>query len=164
MIISLIAAIGKNRELGLDNKLLWNVPEDMKNFVRLTKGKPIIVGRKTFESFKKPLPGRLNIVITRDLSFKFDHEFVRVFNDLKSALNYLRDQSTVEVVVCGGAQIYQEMLPVVDKIYLSYIDWEGRADTFFPKFNLLEFTVVGEQVYESSSSSIAWKFVEYQRK
>lgn len=163
MLISLIVAMGINREIGFKNKLLWNIPEDMKNFVRLTKGKPILLGRKTFESFKKPLPGRINIVITRDLNYCFDHELVKIFHNYEDALEFANQLGTSELVICGGAQIYEDFLNKVDRMYISYVDWQGEADTFFPEFDFSKMTVVNETLFKESEQSPAWKFVEYKK-
>jgi len=164
MKLSLIAAMGKNRELGLDNQLLWHIPADLKNFVKYTKGKPIIVGRKTFESFGKPLPKRLNVVITRDKTYKYDHEDVIIFHDPDEAVSYLREREIEEAVVCGGAVIYKYFMGQVDSIYLSRVDWEGKADTFFPEFNEADFTITETQEFESTEKTPFWKFEIYERK
>lgn len=164
MIKSLIVAMGKNREIGLDNKLLWHIPDDMKNFVRITKGKPILVGRKTFESFKKPLPGRLNVVVTRDVNFKYDHPLVKIFYDINMALDYLEGERTPEVVICGGAGIYGEFIDQVDKMYISFVDWEGKADTFFPECDFSSFKIITKLEHPRIGQiSPAWTFVEYDR-
>lgn len=164
MIISLIVAMGNNREIGFQNKLLWHIPEDMKNFVKLTKGKPILVGRKTFESFKKPLPGRLNIVITRDQNYSYDHELVEIFHNYDDALKYVEELGCEEIVVCGGAQIYQDFLGRVDRMYVSFVNWQGEADTYFPKFDFKKMEIFNEAFYEQTSQTASWKFVEYHRK
>jgi len=158
MILSMIAAMGKNRELGLDNKLLWHIPADMKNFVKITKGKPIIVGRKTFESFGKPLPKRLNVVITRDESYQYDHENVIVFNDPDSAVAYLQEKGYEESVVCGGAVIYKYFMDRVDTVYLSTVDWEGEADTFFPALEKSNFKVSETLDHEATEKTPFWRF------
>lgn len=163
MIISLIVAMGINREIGFKNKLLWNIPEDMKNFVRLTKGKPILIGRKTFESFKKPLPGRINIVITRDLNYRYEHELVKIFHNYEEALKFAGQLGTAELVICGGAQIYQDFLDKVDRMYISYVNWQGEADTFFPEFDFTRMKIINEASFDESENSPAWKFVEYKK-
>lgn len=160
----MIAAIGKNRELGLNNQLLWNVPADMKNFVRLTKGKAIIVGRKTFESFKGPLPKRLNIIITSNKSYTYAHENVRIVHSIEECLTLIEELQISEAVVCGGAQIYQEFLSRIDRFYLSLIDWEGDADTFFPEFNMEHFTISEDIDHALEEGSLAWRFLQLERK
>lgn len=160
----MIAAIGKNRELGIDNKLLWHIPADMKNFVKLTKGKPIIVGRKTFESFKGPLPKRLNVIITTNKEYKYEHENVVIFHDPIKAVKFLESENYEEAVVCGGAIIYEYFLPLVERFYLSKVDWEGEADTFFPKFNEEDFSVKESQFYEKIEDTPAWEFLFLEKK
>lgn len=158
MIISLIAAIGKNLELGLDGKLLWNIPADMKNFVKLTKGKPILVGRKTFESFKGPLPNRLNIILTTNTDYKYTHENVLVFYDIEKALAYLNSKEYEEVVVCGGAEIYKYFLNRADQLYMSFVDWEGKADTFFPEFDFSSVKLCETENFEATEKSPSWTY------
>ncbi len=158
MILSLIVAFGRNREIGLDNKLLWKVPEDMKNFVRLTKGKPIIVGRKTFESFGKPLPGRVHIVITTNRDYQYEHPDVFIVHSIKEALSYCQSLQVQETVVVGGAKIYELMLPYVDRMYLSHIDWQGDADTYFPDFDISQFRETLIEDHPPRDGVVAWKF------
>ncbi|MDH5694253.1 MAG: dihydrofolate reductase [Gammaproteobacteria bacterium] len=129
MRLSLIAAIGRNRELGLDNKLLWRLKGDMQYFKQTTLGKPIIVGRKTFESFGgKPLPGRRNIVVTRDASYKATG--ADVVASLDEAISLV--QSSEEVMIIGGASIYEQALGRVHRMYLTEVDGDFEADTWFP--------------------------------
>lgn len=163
MILSMIAAMGKNRELGLDNKLLWHIPADMKNFVKITKGKPIIVGRKTFESFGKPLPKRLNVVITRDRDYSYDHEDVVIFHDPKDAVTFLKEKGYEESVVCGGAIIYKFFMDEIDTLYLSRVDWEGEADTFFPEFDSTKLNISETQDFEATDKTPFWRFEVYKR-
>ena len=132
MIISLIVAMGPKREIGLDNKLLWHVSEDLKNFKKITLGKAILMGRKTFDSIGKPLPNRLSIVLSRDLNLQIDgaeviHDPMMAFD---VALDY-DDSEESELIVIGGEEIYKLYLPFVQKIYLSEMPYEGKADAFF---------------------------------
>lgn len=127
--ISIIAAMGKNRELGLDNKLLWKLPVDMKFFRQTTMGKPILVGRKTYESFGgKPLPGRQNIVITRDDSYQ--SEGACIVHSIDDALTEAGDVD--EIMIIGGASFYEQTLAKVDRLYLTYVDSTFEADSWFP--------------------------------
>ncbi|MDH5546009.1 MAG: type 3 dihydrofolate reductase [Gammaproteobacteria bacterium] len=135
MIISLIAAMGRNREIGKDNALLWRLPNDMRWFVGKTRGKPIIMGRKTFESFgAKPLPNRLNIVVTRDQHYAA--EGAEVVHSIDAAL--AAAQSAEEVMVIGGAEFYKQLLPVCNRLYLTYVDGLFDADAYFPDFDQRE--------------------------
>lgn len=136
--ISIIAAIGKNNELGKGNDLLWHMPADFKHFKDTTTGSPIIMGRKTFLSIGKPLPGRKNIVITRDKTFK--QQGIEVVHSLKEALETSRqdideqDIDEKEVFVIGGGEIYKQAMEVADKLYITHVDMADKdADTFFPE-------------------------------
>ncbi len=136
--ISAVAAISKNRVLGKDNGLIWAIPEDLKRFKQLTTGHSVIMGRKTYESIGKPLPNRTNIIITRDQ--KFTAEGCIVVHSIDEALQ--KANSDKEIFVIGGGQIYKEMLPKTDRLYLTVIDQEAEGDTYFPTYD--EFTKVIE--------------------
>ncbi len=156
MILSLIVGIGKNREIGKGNDLLWHISEDLKNFKKITSGKPIIMGRKTYDSIGRPLPKRRNIVISRDASLSI--EGCDVFSDPVKVLKDLNDSGCEEAVVIGGSFIYEYYLPKVDRIYLTEVDFEGEADVFFPEFDRSEFSVSEEVFFEKTENSPAWKF------
>lgn len=127
---SLIAAIGKNNELGKDNTLLWNMPNDMKYFRETTRGHSVIMGRKTFESIGRPLPNRRNIVITRDMNYT--KEGIEIVHSLDEALKIFENKNE-EVFIIGGAEIYKQAIEKIDKLYITEIDGEfPEADTFFP--------------------------------
>lgn len=147
MKISIIAAIGRNRELGKDNKLLWHIPEDMKQFRELTKGHVVIMGRKTFESIGRLLPSRTNIIVTRDKTFTVSgavvvHSFEVGLERARKEeiLRSPQDDNKREIFVIGGGQIYAEAMPFTDRLYLTIVDGEFVADTFFPDYS--EFTKV----------------------
>ena len=128
--ISLIAAIGKNNELGKNNTLLFHMPADMKFFRDTTRGHAVIMGRKTFESLKGPLPNRKNVVITRDKEYKKDG--IEIVHSLEKALTEVEAEE--EAFVIGGAEIYKQSLPFADKLYITHIDAEDKgADSFFPE-------------------------------
>jgi dihydrofolate reductase len=128
--ISLIAAIGKNNELGKNNTLLFHMPADMKFFRDTTRGHTVIMGRKTFESLSGPLPKRRNIVITRDTEYK--KEGIEVMHSFEEALREVKDEE--EAFVIGGAEIYKQALPLADRLYITHIDAEdNEADSFFPE-------------------------------
>lgn len=132
-IISIIAAIGKNRELGRNNQLLWHIPEDLRRFRRLTLGHPVIMGRKTFESIGKPLPQRTNIVVTRNMSFQAANCLVA--NSLEQALELAKQKDQQEIFIIGGGQIYQAGLKYVHRLYLTIVEGEYNADTYFPDYS-----------------------------
>ena len=160
--LSLIAAMGKNRELGLSNKLLWHLPADMKYFRQTTMGKPILVGRKTYESFgAKPLPGRKNIVITGDKNYKSDGAVV--VHSIEDALNAVADAE--EVMIIGGASFYEQMLPKVQRMYLTYVDASFEADSWFPEFNLDQWNESSQSTLQANeSNAYNCRFVVYDRK
>jgi dihydrofolate reductase len=137
--VSIVVALGKNRELGLKGSLLWHIPDDLKRFKALTLGHPIVMGRKTFESIveilKKPLPGRTNIVVTRDPNWSY--EGVVVAHSLEEALEKAKALDSEEIHIGGGAELYEQALPYVDRLYLTLIDDEKEADTFFPEYEHL---------------------------
>ena len=135
MIISLIVAMSSsNRGIGKDNKLLWHLPSDLKLFKQLTLGHCLVVGRKTFASIGRPLPGRTLLVITRNKENFSEAEGVRYFSSLDEAIQWAKEQGEKELFVAGGEQIYDMALPLAQKIYLTVVDCEINADTFFPVF------------------------------
>lgn len=134
MIISLIAAASDNNAIGKDNHLMWNLPIDMKFFKNTTWGFPVIMGRKTFvELGNKPLPGRQNIVITRQKDFKA--EGVVVVNKLDDALFVAREADTNEIFVIGGGEIYKEAMPKANRLYITRVHAVLQGDTYFPSFD-----------------------------
>ncbi len=161
--VAAVVAIGKNRELGYEGKLLWHIPDDLKRFKELTLGHPIIMGRKTFESILgytqgKPLPGRTNIVVTRDAGWKY--EGVIVAPSLDEAIAKAKEMDTEEIHIGGGAQIYEQALPYIDKLYLTLVDDEKEADTFFPPYEK-EFTKkVFEEAREWNGLKYTWVDLE----
>ena len=130
--ISLIVAIGKNNAIGCNNKLLWNIPEDMRHFKENTTGHTVIMGDRTYLSIGRPLPNRKNIVVSLDENFEAPGCEVR--NDLLDVLNEYKN-SEEEVFVIGGGIIYKLALPMVDKLYLTLVDDAPEADTFFPDYS-----------------------------
>ncbi|MCH8329557.1 MAG: type 3 dihydrofolate reductase [Nanoarchaeota archaeon] len=144
MIISLIAAMGKNNVIGNKGKLPWNLPADMKHFKELTSGKPVIMGRKTFESIGKPLPNRMNIIITHDQNYKA--EGCVVVHSTEEALKAA--ESTEEVMIIGGSQIYKEFLPKANKMYLTMIDNDFEGDTYFPEYKIEEWEETAYEEHE----------------
>ena len=146
MKISMIAAMGPKREIGLGNKLLWHIKSDLQNFKKITTGKIVVMGRKTFESIGRPLPNRENIVITRNTDFSA--EGVEVIHDPLMLLDYVLDKEeqlgeNLEVMIIGGAEIYSLYLPYASKLYLSHVSsYAGDADAYFPEFNKAEWESV----------------------
>lgn len=130
--LSIIAVIGKNRELGKDEKLLWHIPGDLPRFKKLTMGHPVIMGRKTFASIGRPLPGRTNIVISRSLQ----GDGVTVVSSLDEAIAVAKKSAgSEEIFVIGGGQVFAAAIDRADKLYLTVVDETADADTFFPDYS-----------------------------
>lgn len=156
--ISIIAAIGKNRELGRGNDLIWHIKEDLKNFKNLTMGKYIVMGKNTYESLPKHLEGRKYIVLSSSLS---EIENGLLFNDFNKLLEFIKDVDE-EVIIIGGASIYKLFLPFSDKLYLTEIDSEEKADVYFPDFNKEDYEC--NVVSTNEVDGLKYSFVIYERK
>lgn len=157
--ISMIAAIGKNNELGKDNELLWRFKEDMKFFKEETIGKPVIMGMKTLQSLPKILPNRQNIVLTRQ-NVELD-ERILVFHSMDEILKYIEEYGK-EVMIIGGASIYKQFLEYAKKLILTEINAEKEADVYFPYFNKDEW--IKEELDEHEENNIKYKHLIYTRK
>lgn len=129
MIISLILAAGKNGAIGIEGKLPWHLPDDFKFFKNITMGKTLVMGRKTYESIGRPLPGRKTIIITRSLGLEFAG--CEVVNSLDQALELCRKNNEEEVFIAGGGEIYKQAINLANRIYLTQVHFEGNADTYF---------------------------------
>jgi len=135
MIISIIAAMAENRVIGHNGIIPWDIPEDRRRFRELTMGHPAIMGRKTFEAIGHPLPGRQNIILTRQPGLLI--EGCLVANDLRSALEACA--GSAEVFICGGGELYREALPLAERIYLTIIHEDVEGDASFPELPAGEF-------------------------
>lgn len=133
MRVAIIVAMDENRGIGAHSRLPWHLSEDLKRFKQLTMGHHLIIGRKTFESIGRPLPGREFIILTRQNDFVQEGCFV--VSSLDNALQVAKDRGENEVFVAGGGQVYEQALPLVDRIYLTCVHTVAFADTFFPKFD-----------------------------
>jgi len=131
MIISIIAALADNRVIGIDNRLPWNLPADMKWFRQQTMGKPVLMGRKTYDSIGRPLPKRRNIVISRDTSLEI--EGCEVVSSAAAAFQRCADEE--EVMIIGGASFYAQTLPHADRLYLTLVHTEPEGNAWFPKID-----------------------------
>lgn len=145
MIVSMVVAQGPKGEIGYNNKLLWHISEDLKNFKKITTGKMIVMGRKTYESIGKPLPNRANVVVTRDENFAPDGVIVArdpmmVFDLALEAEADLEDED-FEMMVIGGGEIFKIFMQYTQKIYLSEVEYEGPADVFFPPLDYEEWEI-----------------------
>lgn len=131
--LSLIAVIGKNRELGKNKELLWHIPGDLPRFQKITTGHPIIMGRKTYESIGHTLPERTNIVITSDATFSALG--THIAHGIDEALTLAKQaEGGDEIFVIGGGKVYAETIKLADRLYLTLVDREAEADTFFPTY------------------------------
>lgn len=157
--ISAIAAMSKNRVMGKNNQLPWEMPADLKYFKEMTQGKTVIMGRRTYESIgSKPLPKRRNIVMTRDQNFSSDN--IEVVHSVEQLLELLKDEKQ-EVMNVGGAEIYQLLMPYMDKVYLTLIDLECDGDTFFPELEgFVETLSTDHQADDANSHNYSFKVFE----
>lgn len=161
MLVSIIAAMDRNRLIGSDNQLPWHLPADLAHFKKVTMGKPVIMGRKTYESIGRPLPGRTNIVLTR--SGDFQSEGVVVAHNLEQALDHAADAD--EVMIIGGSSLYELALPLVDRLYLTFIEYSYQGDAWFPDFDPAEWQVIASEEHRADAkNSNDYLFVTYQRK
>jgi len=160
--ISLIAAIGKNYELGKKNALLWNLPMDMKHFRDTTRGHTVIMGLKTFESVGKPLPHRRNIVVTRNPSFS--HEGVEISNSLEDTVNSFKNIDE-EIFVIGGGEIYKQTIANADRLYITHVDKSfPDADTFFPEIIPVVWNKVSHEEHKADEKNpLAFTFSTYEK-
>ena len=158
--INLIVAMANKRTIGLDNQMPWHLPADLKHFKAITLKHPIIMGRKTYQSIGKALPGRRNIVVTRNTDFQLDD--AEVVNDLQQAVN-LCDEAA-EIMIIGGANIYQQMLAKADRLYLTFIDLDIEGDTHFPDWQGLGFSeTASEQHHPDEKNPYAYRFVTLEK-
>ncbi len=153
-VVSIIAAIDKNRALGKDNKLLWHIPEDMKWFKSHTSGHPVIMGRKTYESIGRPLPNRLNIVISRNHAYQAPG--CTVVETLEKGIDIAIQNDDSEVFVIGGGTVYAQALPLADRLYLTIVDGLYHADTFFPEYASFNSVVFKD---EKQNSELKYTFL-----
>ena len=150
-VITLIVAVADNGVIGRDNTLPWHLPEDLKRFKRLTLGKPIVMGRKTFESIGKPLPGRHNIVVTRDANYR--REGATVVHDADAALQAAGPAP--EIMVIGGAELFRALLPRARRLHLTRVHGNIEGDVKWPALDDREWTVV-ERESHSADERHAW--------
>jgi dihydrofolate reductase len=158
--ISLLVAMDKNNLIGRDNDLPWRLPADLAYFKRVTMGHSIIMGRKTFDSIGRPLPGRENIIITRNKEYMA--KGCKVIHSTNEVLEM--DEKDKELFVIGGAEIFKELLPFADRLYLTEIDDVFYGDTYFPEFSLQDWKVVSsEKGPKDEKNPYDYTFVVYER-
>lgn len=146
MRLSAITAISQNNIIGKNNSLPWHLPADMRFFKKTTMGHPIIMGRKTYESFKKALPGRTNIVVTRQTNYSLTD--ATVVHSLEEAINEAQKTESEEAFILGGAQIFEQSLPLIDRLYLTRIYEEFDGDIEFPEFDVTQWEMTGIEPHE----------------
>jgi dihydrofolate reductase len=156
-----IVAMSENRVIGKNNQLPWHLPADLKHFKTITMGKPILMGRKTFESIGRPLPGRCNVIITRDEAFQAPGCVVA--NSIATALASVSDND--EVFVIGGAALFQQMLPIIKRLYLTVIHHPFDGDTFFPDIHDAEWNEVARENHQPNvENPYAYSFITLDRR
>ncbi|NQU57073.1 MAG: dihydrofolate reductase [Rhodospirillales bacterium] len=161
MIIALVVALGENRVIGRAGGLPWHIPGDLKLFKKTTMGKPIIMGRKTWESLGRPLPGRTNIVITRAPAYSADG--AEVVGDLDQAFAVAGTLGGEEVMVIGGAEIYRLALPRADRLYLTEVALSPEGDAYFPDFDKGAWRETTRQAFATENGAPAYTLVVYDR-
>ena len=160
MKLSLIVAMASNRTIGINKQMPWHLSADLKHFKKTTLGYPIIMGRKTFESIGRPLPGRQNIIISRDPNYQ--QAGCLVFNDLEAALNSCSKEE--EVFVIGGATLYEATLAYADRLYITQIQQDFAGDTWFPAIDKSQWQESArEDISDDKSVEFDYSFVVYQR-
>jgi len=158
MRISIIAAMAKNRVIGCNNALPWHLPEDLKHFRQLTMGHPILMGRRTFESIGKPLPGRTSIVISRNRDFDFPG--VKAASSIPEAIALCGDSE--EIFFIGGGDLYRQAIELANRIYLTEIQSEFEGDAHFPEFDAGKWREISREK-RASESGMAFDFAVYDR-
>ena len=165
MTISLIVAVSANGMIGKDNALLWHLPKDLKFFKNKTWALPVVMGRKTFESVgSKPLPGRVNIILTRQVGLKLGDGII-VVQSLEQAIQYCRENKYRQLFIAGGGEIYQQTFKESHTIFFTRVDTTIEADTFYPTINPDEWWLLEEQVFPSDEKNqFAMRFEKWRRK
>ncbi|MGX4640332.1 dihydrofolate reductase [Massilia sp. SYSU DXS3249] len=158
MSLTLVVAIDAQRGIGVNNQLPWHLPEDLAHFKRVTLGRPMIMGRKTFDSIGRPLPGRRNIVVTRNPEWR--HEGVEAVTSLEAAIALVGDQ---EASIIGGAQIFEAALPLADRMIVTEIDHVCACDTFFPEIDPGMWVETAREQHRSESNGFDYAYVTYVR-
>ncbi|MCE6992702.1 dihydrofolate reductase [Dyadobacter sp. CY323] len=163
MLLSIIVAVSENGVIGKENQLLWRLPDDLKRFKQLTLNHPMIMGRKTFESIGKPLPGRTSIVITRNPGFTFDG--IIIVHSLEDALAKAAETGTDEVFIIGGGDLYQQAQPITDRLYVTEVKTVIDGDTYFKIDNPSAWVEAERIVHEADERHLfEFDFVNYFKK
>lgn len=161
--LAMIFAHDRNYLIGKDNWMPWSIPNDLAYFKEITSGKTIIMGRKTFESFGKPLPNRHHLILTRNQNYQA--EGCEIFHEMQSLFDYIDQRSDEEIIVVGGADIYQLFLPYADHLYITYIDEEFEGDTYLPKIDLTNWNLISKKKgIKNDQNPYDYYFLQYNRK
>tara|TARA_B100001778_G_scaffold91892_1_gene75028 strand:- start:2467 stop:2961 length:495 start_codon:yes stop_codon:yes gene_type:complete len=158
-LISIIVAMDKNNLIGCKNKIPWHIPSELKRFRSLTMGKPIVMGRKTHESIGRILDGRDNIILSLD--DKYSKQGIIIYNNLNKVIEDF--SSHEEIIIIGGSEIYKLALPLVKKLYITYVDGSYSGDTWFPNFNLNQWSLESSEDLECPKSNITYASKIYSR-
>lgn len=151
LVISAVVAMAKNRVIGKDNKLPWHLPADLKHFKTITTGHPILMGRKTYESIGRPLPNRTNIIITRDANYKAADCIV--VTSIEEAINAATKTAAEEIFIIGGAEVYQQLLTSIQRIYLTIVQDEIDGDAYFPALDMREWKEVAREEHKADEQN-----------
>jgi len=158
--ITLVAAMGKNRGIGLDGKLPWRLPGELQHFKRTTMGKPVVMGRKTWESIGRPLPGRQNLVVSRNPAYRAEGCQV-----VASLVEAVETAESFELMVIGGGELYRQALPLASRMVLTVVDAEPDADTWFPDWNAAEWMLItSERSAADQDNPLAFEINEWVRR
>jgi dihydrofolate reductase len=164
MMVSLIVAYSKNRAIGLDNKMLWRLSDDFKNYKKITMGHCLLMGRKTFESIGKPLPGRTSIVITRNRDYIVP-EGVHITHSLEQAIDLAKNLGETECFINGGGEIYRQSLPLVERVYVTDVDCViSKADAYFPDVDFSKWRKTsGFDFIKDDKNQYDWSFSIFEK-
>lgn len=158
--LAMIAALAENRVIGVDNRLPWHLPADLKHFKAMTLGKPVIMGRKTWDSLGRPLPGRLNLVVSRQADLQL--EGAEVFTSLEAALEradaWAREEEAEELMLIGGAQLYSEALPQAERLYLTRVSLSPEGDAHFPEVEASRWRLASSIDHDPTAETPAYSF------
>lgn len=159
--LAILAAVAANRVIGRDNALPWHLPADLKHFKALTMGQIIVMGRRTFDSIGRPLPGRVNVVLTRQPDLQLPG--VEIATSMEAVLErFGEDRRTIFII--GGAELYQQTLPYCDRLYLTEIQQAFPGDTFFPAYARDDWQEISREIQQDDTSGLTYHFVVLDRK
>lgn len=157
MIVSIIVACGNDGVIGEANALLWHIPGDLQKFKQITIGHHILMGRKTFESIGRVLPGRVNLILSKDKDYK--QVGAVTVNSVNQAIEMASVAGDSELIICGGGQIYSQTVNLVDRIYLTKVDYQGVGDTFFPSIDMSEWQISQKEEHsKNGTDQYSWSF------